>query len=230
MPVFQLNQEIVFPPPEWAEPDGLLAIGGDLSQERLLEAYSNGIFPWYGDGDPILWWSPAPRLVLFPDKFHIPRRLNRIIRQNIFTVTADRSFEEVINNCAAKRSQNRLDTWITRDMIKAYCHLHESGYAHSVECWKGEHLVGGLYGIALDRVFFGESMFSDMNNSSKVALFHLVQHAKSSGINMIDCQMRTEHLVSLGATEVTRSKFQKLLEKNIQKLHPKKKWRLHLDR
>ena len=227
MPVFQLNRDIVFPSPELAEPDGLIAVGGDLSPERLLEAYRSGIFPWYSEGDPILWWTPSPRLALFPEEFYISRRLARIIRQNIFSVTADSAFEEVITNCAAKRSENRNETWITQDMLSAYCHLHELGYAHSIECWKEDKLVGGLYGIALDQVFFGESMFSDMSNSSKIALNALVQHAIKSGIVLIDCQMRTEHLINLGAREISRARFQNLLRKNIQELHPQKKWLLH---
>lgn len=227
MPVFQLNREIIFPPPELAEPDGLIAVGGDLSTKRLLEAYRSGIFPWYGEGDPILWWTPSPRLVLFPEEFHLPRRIARIIRQKIFTVTTDSAFEEVITRCAAKRAQNRLETWITRDMVQAYCTLHKLGYAHSVECWHDNRLVGGLYGVALDNVFFGESMYSDMSNASKIALHGLIQHAKKTGIRMIDCQMRTEHLVGLGAREISRSTFQKFLGEHIQELHPQKKWRLH---
>ncbi len=229
MPVFQLTQKIVFPPTHLAEHDGLLAVGGDLSPERLLEAYRRGIFPWYGEGDPILWWSPAPRLVLFPEEFHISKRLSRIIRKGIFTVTADTSFQEVIRNCAAKRSQERRETWITKDMIEAYKCLHKLGYAHSIECWKDGHLAGGLYGIALDHVFFGESMFSDVTNSSKVALFHLVQHASQTGINLIDCQVKTEHLVRFGAREISRARFQELLAKNIQKPAKQKKWRLQMD-
>jgi len=227
MPVFQLNKNIVFPSPELAESDGLIAIGGDLSPQRLLEAYRLGIFPWYSEGDPIMWWTPSPRLALFPEEFHLPRRLARIIRQGVFSVTADSVFEEVITNCAAKRIGNRIETWITRDMITAYCHLHELGYAHSIECWREGKLVGGLYGIALNHVFFGESMFSDTSNSSKVALYALVQHAIKTKIGLIDCQMRTEHLISLGAKEISRTRFQKLLRENILELQPQKKWRLH---
>jgi leucyl/phenylalanyl-tRNA--protein transferase len=227
MPVFQLNREITFPSPELAEPDGLIAVGGDLSPERLVAAYRLGIFPWYGEGDPILWWTPSPRLVLFPKEFHISRRLARTIRQNIFCVTADCAFKRVVTSCAAKRSKNRPETWITNDMIKAYCYLHELGYAHSIECWHDDRLVGGMYGVALDHVFFGESMFSDMNNGSKIALHALVQHAMKEGIGLIDCQMRTDHLVSLGAREISRSSFEKHLRANITELHPQKKWRLH---
>lgn len=229
MPVFQLTEEILFPPIELAEPDGLLAVGGDLSPERLIEAYRSGIFPWYTDDTPILWWSPAPRLVLFPEEFHAPKRFQRLLRQNPFTVKADTDFRQVIMRCSEKRAPNRLETWITEDMLEAYCHLYELGYAHSIECWSNDKLVGGLYGIALDRVFFGESMFSDQNNSSKVALASLVSYAKKTGICLIDCQIRTEHLIKLGAHEISRSTFHKYLEENIHKMLPQKKWRLLQD-
>ena len=226
MPVFQLSRDIVFPSPELAEPDGLIAVGGDLCPKRIMEAYKSGIFPWYSEGDPILWWTPSPRLILFPEEFYISRRLARTIRQNVFSVSADSSFEKVITNCAEQRSENRNETWITQEMISAYYHLHELGYAHSIECWKDDKLVGGLYGIALDHVFFGESMFSTMSNSSKVALNALVQHAKETGIHLIDCQLRTEHLASLGAREISRTKFEELLNKNIRETTPQQKWRL----
>lgn len=227
MPVFQLGRDIIFPSPELAQTDGLIAVGGDLSPERLLEAYKSGIFPWYGEGDPILWWTPSPRLVLFPKEFYTSRRLARIIRQNVFSVTADSAFEKVITTCAAKRTENRLETWITQEMIEAYCHLHELGYAHSIECWKEGKLAGGLYGIALGHVFFGESMFSATSNSSKVALNALVEHAIKTGISLIDCQMRTEHLISLGAREISRTRFQDLLQKNIPEITRQQKWSLH---
>ncbi|MCL7488744.1 MAG: leucyl/phenylalanyl-tRNA--protein transferase [Desulfobulbaceae bacterium] len=226
MPVFQLSREIIFPPPELAEPDGLLAVGGDLSPERLLEAYRSGIFPWFGEGDPILWWTPSPRLVLIPQEFHVSRRLARVLRQNIFSITADTAFREVITNCAAKRSRNREETWITPDMVNAYCHLHDLGYAHSIECWKENRLVGGLYGVALDHVFFGESMYCETSNASKIALHTLVRHAMNSGIHFIDCQMRTEHLLSLGAREISGNSFQELLRNSIKTIRPQKKWRL----
>jgi len=226
MPVFQLSSEIIFPSPQLADPDGLLAIGGDLAPERLLEAYRNGIFPWFGEGDPILWWTPSPRLVLFPDEFHVPRRLSRTIRQGNFTVTTDTCFGKIIENCAEKRAQNRRATWITKDMISAYCRLHELGYAHSFECWTQGLLVGGLYGVALDRVFFGESMYSDTDNASKISLHALIHYARNNRIELIDCQMRTNHLLRLGARELPRSKFQELLRKNIAEIKPQKKWRL----
>lgn len=226
MPVFQLSEQICFPPPEMAEPDGLLAIGGDLTPERLLEAYRQGIFPWFSEGDPILWWSPAPRLVLFPREFHLPRRLARIIRQSTFTLKADSSFREVIEKCAGTRLTRGSETWITADMTEAYCRLHELGYAHSIECWHNGYLAGGLYGVMLGRVFFGESMFSAESNASKVALQALVRHAEISGIRLIDCQMKTEHLVSLGAREIPGRKFQELLQELTHPFTAQKKWRL----
>lgn len=226
MPVFQLSSTIVFPPPAMAEPNGLLAIGGDLLPARLLAAYRQGIFPWYAEGDPILWWTPAPRLVLFPGEFHLSRRLARVIRRNVFSLTADQAFRQVMERCAAIRTATRTETWINPDMIEAYCRLHYQGYAHSIECWQGNDLVGGLYGIALGRVFFGESMFSEVSGASKVALYALVRHALATGIWLLDCQMRTEHLVSMGAREVSRAHFQQLLDNLATPVFPQKKWRL----
>ncbi len=226
MPVFRLNRDIIFPDPGLAEPNGLLAIGGDLSPARLLTAYRQGIFPWYSDADPILWWSPMPRLVLFPEQFHLPKRLARTIRQQIFQVTADTAFAEVIDTCAAIREENGEGTWITTAMKQAYITLHEQGYAHSMECWFEGKLVGGLYGICLDRVFFGESMFSSKTDASKVALVSLVRYAEKTGIRAIDCQMTTQHLLSFGSREIDRDQFQELLERFIQQVLPCKKWQL----
>jgi len=226
MPVFRLSNTIEFPPPELAEENGLLAVGGDLSVQRLLEAYRMGIFPWYAEGDPLLWWTPAPRLVLFPEEFHTPKRLARTIRKQVFSVTADTAFTAVIQQCARFRGENREETWITPEMQTAYLRLHERGYAHSIECRQEGTLAGGLYGIALDRVFFGESMFSLVKDASKVALHELVQYAKMSGIHMIDCQIRTEHLTTLGAREISREHFQKILLQYIRTMEPQKKWRL----
>ncbi len=226
MPVFRLNTDIRFPPPEMAEPNGLLAIGGDLSAPRLLEAYRLGIFPWYGEGEPLLWWSPAPRLVLFPNEFHLPKRLARTIRQQVFTITADTSFAEIIRNCARIRKQKREETWITTEMQQAYSHLHELGFAHSIECRHDGKIVGGLYGIAMGQIFFGESMFSRKTDSSKVALSALVSHALKTGIKLIDCQMTTEHLLQFGAREISREHWQKLLHRYITTTVPQKKWRL----
>ncbi len=226
MPVFQLSRDIIFPLPEHAEPDGLLAVGGDLSPARLLAAYSQGIFPWYSDGEPILWWSPAPRLVLYPDEFHLPRRLARTMRGNTFTVTADTGFREVIENCARIRTEAGEGTWITDEMQEAYSLLHELGFAHSIECRQEDRLVGGLYGVCLDRVFFGESMFTRVRDASKVALARLVGHARAEGIRLIDCQMTTAHLVRFGARELSRQRFQEELQRYVREIRPQKKWRL----
>ena len=198
----------MFPPVQQATPEGLLAIGGDLSSERLLEAYRHGIFPWYSVGQPILWWSPDPRAVLYLDTFKPSRSLQRKIRQNIYEVTFDRSFRQVINRCAAPRSKDPVGgTWITNDMAKAYVHLHQLGYAHSVETWHQGELVGGLYGLALGRGFFGESMFSAMSDASKVALAALVARLCQHRFQFIDCQLPSPHVLSLGAREVPRAKF-----------------------
>jgi leucyl/phenylalanyl-tRNA--protein transferase len=227
MPVFQLTDEIIFPPPEFAEPDGLLAIDGDLSAPRLIAAYRQGIFPWYSEGEPILWWSPAPRLVLFPEEFHLPRRLARTIRKKVFQVTADTAFAEVITSCGSLRRESGEGTWITEEMKSAYIQLHTLGFAHSIECWCEGELAGGLYGVCLDRVFFGESMFSRRTDASKVALAALVRHADETGIRAIDCQMSTAHLLRFGSRELDREEFQEILEKFIQTIAPQKKWRLH---
>ena len=224
MPIFRLSNDIEFPPPELAEENGLLAIGGDLSLQRLLKAYQMGIFPWYSEGDPLLWWTPAPRLVLFPEEFHTPRRLARTIRKQVFSVTTDTAFTEVIKKCAGFTGKNREETWITPEMKAAYCNLHEHGYAHSIECWQQKTLAGGLYGIIIDRVFFGESMFSMKKDASKVALHALVQHAKMSGIQIIDCQIKTAHLTTFGAREISREDFQDLLLRYARNIQPQKNW------
>ncbi len=226
MPFFQLTDDILFPPPEFAEPDGLLAIGGDLSPPRLITAYRQGIFPWYSEGEPILWWSPAPRLVLFPEQFHLPRRLARTIRKQVFQVTTDTAFADVISSCGSLRKEAGEGTWITEEMKNAYIHLHELGFAHSVECWRKGELAGGLYGVCLDRVFFGESMFSRKTDASKVALAALVRHAEDMGIRAIDCQMSTAHLLRFGSREIDREEFHEILEQFIQTIAPQKKWRL----
>ncbi|NLX17764.1 MAG: leucyl/phenylalanyl-tRNA--protein transferase [Desulfobulbus sp.] len=224
MPVFRLIDEPLFPSPDLAEPDGLLAVGGDLEPARLLAAYSQGIFPWFSQGDPILWWSPAPRLVLFPEEFHLPQRLRRTIRAGAFTVSADTVFAEVVHGCATAPGRLDQGTWITPEMQEAYNRLHELGFAHSIECWHKGELAGGLYGVCLDRVFFGESMFTRVSGGSKVALVHLVQYALRTGIAMIDCQMTTEHLVRFGAREVSRAFFQAQLHRLISHYRPQPKW------
>jgi leucyl/phenylalanyl-tRNA---protein transferase len=207
MPVFRLTQKLVFPPSHYAEPDGLLAVGGDLSPERLLLAYRQGIFPWYSAPTAILWWSPDPRLVLFPGELKISKSLQRVLRKNLFKVTMDQAFSEVIRGCAAGRRKEREGTWIVPDMVAAYDRLHRLGYAHSVESWQEGELAGGLYGVAMGRAFFGESMFAEKTDASKVALVRLVQLLRLWGFEVIDCQVTTAHLKSFGAREISRTEF-----------------------
>ncbi len=224
MPVFQLTEKIVFPRTEFAEANGLLAVGGDLSPERLLVGYRSGIFPWYSKNDPILWWFTSPRLVIFPGEFRIPKRLQRELKKNPYRITLDHAFEQVITSCAHVRTDKGEETWITKEMQDAYCLLHKLGYAHSVECWQGEMLAGGLYGVSLDRVFFGESMFTIMKNGSKVALVALVDFLKKKGCRLIDCQMTTSHLLGFGAREVSGRQFRKYLITLITTLSPDGAW------
>lgn len=215
MPIALLSDKIHFPKPERADQDGLVAVGGDLTQERLLRAYSVGIFPWYSDTSPILWWSPDPRLVLFPAELNVSRSLRQFMKKGLFTITMDTAFEHVIQCCAESRRKYQSGTWITEEMKQAYTQLHYSGYAHSVEAWYDGKLVGGLYGIMLGRIFFGESMFATMSNASKVAFVTVVEHLALQGFELIDCQVRTEHLVTLGAREIPRKEFLKLLKKSL---------------
>ena len=226
MPIFQLTDKLVFPPPELAEENGLLAIGGDLSTERLLLAYRSGIFPWYSEGDPVLWWSPSPRLVIFPDEFKVPKRLARFIKQQKYKMTMDCAFQQVITSCASASGRQAKGTWIDQDMIEAYTRLHEQGWAHSVECWQDEELVGGLYGIALGKVFFGESMFSLHSNTSKAALIFLVEQLHEKNFNLIDCQMKTEHLIQFGAREISGTEFQSILAQSIKDSNSSNQWAL----
>jgi leucyl/phenylalanyl-tRNA---protein transferase len=197
-----------FPPIDRAlrDPNGLLAAGGDLSPERLLDAYARGIFPWFGDDDPLLWWSPDPRMVLFVDELHVAKSLRRVIRAGRFTVTFDRAFTDVMLGCAEPRDDG-AGTWITDEMLDAYVRLARLGHAHSVETWADGRLVGGLYGVAIGRMFYGESMFARASNASKAALVTLVRQLERWGFEMIDCQMSTNHLASLGAREVPRAEF-----------------------
>nr|MBF0221825.1 leucyl/phenylalanyl-tRNA--protein transferase [Desulfobulbaceae bacterium] len=226
MPVFQLSDSIFFPPPELAREDGLLAIGGDLSPERLLMAYQMGIFPWYSQGEPILWWSPTPRLILQPHKFHLSKRLARELKKGAFSITADTVFSEVINNCSKPRAGQSNSTWITKEMRAAYCTMHERGYAHSIESWHKGELVGGVYGISLGGVFFGESMFATKSNASKAALYALSQKLALWDFDFIDCQMHTSHLSSLGAEEISGPQFFSTLQKSIFRSDHRGKWTL----
>lgn len=214
MALYLLSEELVFPSPRHANSDGLLAVGGDLSTDRLLLAYRMGIFPWYSEGDPVLWWSPDPRLVLFPEDFHISRSLKKVIDKGTFHITFDAAFGRVISECSAHR-QNGVGTWIVPDMITAYTRLHEAGYAHSVEAWQGGELVGGLYGVSLGRSFFGESMFARVANASKVALATLMDYIRIRDFDLVDCQVSSEHLMRLGAKEVPRDVFLAILEKSM---------------
>lgn len=202
-----------FPPIEEADEEGIVAIGGDLSTERLLLAYKSGIFPWFSPGDPIVWWSPDPRFVLYPEKIKISKSMKQLFKKQSFKVSLDLCFEDVITNCSAIRRKGQEGTWITNEMKKAYQKLHKLGYAHSVEVWQEDNLVGGLYGVALGRCFFGESMFSKVSNASKYGFITLVQALREKGFKMIDCQVYTEHLESLGAELVERRRFKEELEK-----------------
>ncbi|MFH1154245.1 MAG: leucyl/phenylalanyl-tRNA--protein transferase [Pseudomonadota bacterium] len=215
MPLFQLSDRLEFPPAWLARLDGLLCFGGDLRPERIIEAYRNGIFPWFSREEPILWWSPDPRLVLFPEDIHLSGSLRKKIRHGYFEVTMDTAFDQVIQNCADTRTEKGEDTWLVRAMIDAYSQLHTRGYAHSVETWKDGCLVGGLYGLALGRIFFGESMFTRDNDASKTALAGLCTHLHRQGFAAIDCQVTTPHLKSMGAVEIPREAFLFLLKKAI---------------
>jgi leucyl/phenylalanyl-tRNA---protein transferase len=226
MPIFRLVEDMVFPPPDYADPSGLIAVGGDLSSERLLEAYRVGIFPWYSDDQPILWWSPDPRFMLELDEFKISRSLQKTLRRKIFQVTFDRVFEEVIAACSVVPREGQRGTWITREMRDAYLELHGLGYAHSVESWFGGKLAGGLYGVSLGKAFFGESMFHHKTDASKVALATLVEKLKSWGFHFIDSQMTTEHMMSLGAKEVPRRIFLKRLQSALRHSTRRGKWHI----
>ena len=225
MTVYQLIPDNnLFPPAEEAESDGLLAVGGDLTKKRLLAAYRLGIFPWYEVGQPILWWCPDPRLVLFPEDLKISKSLGKVLRKEEFEIRFDSSFENVIKACANVRTEQGKDTWIIPEMQQAYTELHQEGYAHSVESWLNGELVGGLYGISLGQCFFGESMFSTVNDSSKVALVALTEFSKQVGIKIIDCQMTTQHLLSLGAREIDRKSFLRKLNQYLEKPDIKGSW------
>ena len=226
MPVYRLSSELVFPPAHLAMKEGLLAVGGDLSVSRLLLAYTHGIFPWYSTDEPILWWSPDPRLVLYPDDLHISRRLNRTLRQDRFQVTFDLAFEQVIHGCASVSRGDQAGTWITREMIAAYIALHQAGFAHSVETWWNGRLVGGIYGVSLGGCFFGESMFHRVSDASTVALATLVQYITRWNFDFIDCQVTTDHLLRMGAREISRDAFLLQLDVSLKKKTKRGKWSL----
>jgi leucyl/phenylalanyl-tRNA--protein transferase len=205
--IFRLDDRLLFPDPNLAEDDGLLAIGGDLSTQRLLLAYQNGIFPWYGDDTPILWYSPHERFVLFPDELKISKSMRQVLKSGKFRVTVNQSFQKVIEACSAVERAGQDGTWITEEMKAAYLLLHNKGYAHSVEVWHNEDLVGGLYGIQMGKVFCGESMFSITSNASKIALIHLC----NGGYKLIDCQVYTDHLASMGARMIARVDYMRFV-------------------
>ncbi|MFT5114176.1 MAG: leucyl/phenylalanyl-tRNA--protein transferase [Parasphingorhabdus sp.] len=223
-----------FPPWDHATDEGLLAIGGDLSPDRLIDAYSRGIFPWFNPGQPILWWSPDPRMVLHPAELKISRSLKKTLRRGHFSYRLDSSFAEVIHNCAAPRKEEDLQTaesysWITQEMITAYCKLYEMGLAHSVETWQEDRLVGGLYGVEIGGVFFGESMFSLQTDSSKCALVCLCELMKETGVKLVDCQVSSEHLSSLGARAISRELFSSTIREGLNQTRQCQKWEFSTD-
>jgi leucyl/phenylalanyl-tRNA--protein transferase len=224
MPVFILDQEPRFPPAQLANPEGILAIGGDLSQERLINAYSQGIFPWYSEGEPIIWWSPDPRTVLFPGQLHISRRMQRILKKDPFTIKVNCNFADVIRSCQTVDRKNETGTWITAEMIQAYNVLHQAGYAHSIEVYKSIKLVGGFYGIALGGCFFGESMFHTEPNASKYGFIKFVQQIFKERFLFIDCQISSQYLRSLGARDISREKYLSLLKKGVKRQPLKWDW------
>lgn len=211
-----LSEKIWFPPIETAMPDGLLAIGGDLQPERLLLAYQNGIFPWY-DGKIPLWWHPNPRFILLPDELKVSKSMQSLLKHNKFTFTINKAFEQVIVYCKKNERKNQEGTWITNDVQEAFIQLHKMGFAHSAEVWLNNDLVGGLYGVKMGKVFFGESMFSKQSNASKYAFIKYVEVLKNEGVELIDCQVYTEHLESLGAKMIMREQFMQLLKHLIDK-------------
>ena len=231
MPVFRLDKNTInFPDPNLAHRDGILAIGGDLSPQRLLLAYQMGIFPWYSEGEPILWWSPDPRFVLFPSDLKVSKSMRPYFNQQKFHVTYDTSFELIMRNCSESNRKGQNGTWITEDMIHGYYQLHQLGFAHSVEVWQEEDLVGGLYGISLGKVFFGESMFTKVSNASKFGFISLVRALIEKDFELIDCQQQTKHLGSLGARSITRDDFLDILEHNMEKETLRGDWNVLLSK
>jgi len=208
MPVFELHpNRIEFPDPKYTDDSGILAVGGDLQAERLLLAYEMGLFPWFNENEPPLWWCPDPRMVLYPNELRISKSMRSVLRKNLFRVTADQNFEEVIRNCGAVPRPGQDGTWITEDIVNGYLELHRMGFAHSIEVWSNNTLTGGLYGVSLGKIFFGESMFSLAPNASKVGFIKLVEALKVNNFRLVDCQVHTAHLESLGAEEISRASF-----------------------
>lgn len=213
--MYFLTKELFFPPVEEADEDGILAVGGDLSPERLGLAYRNGIFPWFDDDEPILWWSPQERMVLFPDELIITKSMRNVLNRKIFRITFNQNFRDVISNCSSIKRDGQRGTWITDEMIDAYCRLNELGVAKSIEVWQGDVLVGGLYGIDQGHVFCGESMFSKVSNASKIAFISLVRKLKDENYKLLDCQVHNDHLESLGAREIPREDFMRILKSKV---------------
>lgn len=212
--MFFLSERLFFPPIESANTEGLLAVGGDLKPARLILAYQNGIFPWFNEDSPILWWSPDPRMVLFPDKIKISKSMKKVLKGNQFRLTKNTCFAKIIDQCASVKRQGQEGTWLTNNMKKAYKRLHEIGFAHSYEVWENNALVGGLYGIDMGHVFCGESMFSTSSNASKFAFIKMVEEVKQKKYKIIDCQLYTAHLESLGAEEISRDAFMRILRQD----------------
>jgi leucyl/phenylalanyl-tRNA--protein transferase len=223
VPIFKLDERLQFPPPDLAD-DGLLAVGGDLRPERLILAYSHGIFPWYEEGLPILWHSPDPRMVLEADRLHVPKSLRKVARRGRYRITYDTAFRAVIEACAATPRPDQDGTWITREMVRAYGQLHELGLAHSIEAWQGRDLVGGLYGVSLGGAFFGESMFAHAPDASKVAFVTVVEQLREKGITLIDCQVYTDHLARFGAEEWPRARYLSALSRALRRPTWRGRW------
>lgn len=213
--MYILTKPIYFPPHETATEDGILALGGDLSVERLLFAYKNGVFPWFNEDEPIIWWSPPKRMVVDPKNYKIPKTVRNLMNRNIFQVSYNQCFEEVIEGCKTIYRKDQLGSWLTEDMKEAYTKLHQMGYAKSIEVWQNEQLVGGLYGVDMGHFFVGESMFSRVSNASKIAFVWLVNHLKSNGYLLLDCQVHNHYLAQLGAFEITRNSYLKIIQHKI---------------
>ena len=213
--LYQLDDNLIFPDPKKAPNDGLLAYGGDLTTERILLAYRSGIFPWYNE-DPILWWSPNPRFVVYPEKVYVSKSMRKILDKKFFTITVDTAFEQVINNCSDIPRAGQPGTWITEEMIEAYCKLFDAGYAHSFEAWKNGELSGGLYGLSMGSVFFGESMFTFASNASKAAFISMARFVQTLGFSLIDSQVHTAHVETLGGQNINRREYLEILKKGLQ--------------
>lgn len=216
MSYYFLDEQLYFPPVSRASSEGIVAIGGDLSEQRLLLAYQSGIFPWFSEGEPIIWWSPDPRFVLYPSQIKVSKSMQQLFRKQVFEVTFDKDFEQVILNCKEIKREGQRGTWITDEMVEAYCRLHRKGFAHSVEVWQEHTLVGGLYGLSLGNCFFGESMFTKVSNASKYGFITLTKRLEQKGFSFIDCQVHTEHLESLGATFISRKNFLHQLQEALK--------------